>query len=386
MRHLAARHDITYLSFEDPTQTEADRAACARSARRSRPFRGPTRPRAPGASTPSRRVTSSTRCRTPSRSTGPPPTARAVEQLLATGTLRRRRLRLPLPVVNLPERLPCPGDPVHPQRRGGNLAPARGAGRQSGLAVPAAQQWQRMLRFEADGARAGSIWCSRCPRRTADVRAALSRQPARAGPRRPDRRRHRLLHAGPSRSPGARTHGLHRLDGLAAERRRHDLLLPRDPAADPPGRARAPRSASSAARRRRRSSSSPRSRASRSPAAWTMCGRTSPRGAVYVVPLRIGGGTRLKIFEAMAMAKAVVSTTVGAEGLPVTSGQRHRHRRRAGALRARRRAPDARQPRRAGASRRRRARWSSSATTGRRSRQDFEDALTPPYRDRRTRR
>jgi glycosyltransferase involved in cell wall biosynthesis len=41
----------------------------------------------------------------------------------------------------------------------------------------------------------------------------------------------------------------------------------------------------------------------------------------YVVPLRIGGGTRLKIFEAMAMGKAVVSTTVGAEGLPVTSGE-----------------------------------------------------------------
>ena len=36
---------------------------------------------------------------------------------------------------------------------------------------------------------------------------------------------------------------------------------------------------------------------------------------VYVVPLRVGGGTRLKIFEALAMGKAVVSTTVGAEGL-----------------------------------------------------------------------
>jgi glycosyltransferase involved in cell wall biosynthesis len=42
--------------------------------------------------------------------------------------------------------------------------------------------------------------------------------------------------------------------------------------------------------------------------------------AVYIVPLRIGGGTRLKIFEAMAMGKAVVSTTVGAEGLPVVDG------------------------------------------------------------------
>lgn len=44
------------------------------------------------------------------------------------------------------------------------------------------------------------------------------------------------------------------------------------------------------------------------------------RAAVYVVPLRVGGGTRLKIFEAMAMGKAVVSTTIGAEGLPVTDG------------------------------------------------------------------
>jgi sugar transferase (PEP-CTERM/EpsH1 system associated) len=42
--------------------------------------------------------------------------------------------------------------------------------------------------------------------------------------------------------------------------------------------------------------------------------------AVYIVPLRIGGGTRLKIFEAMSMGKAVVSTTIGAEGLPVTDG------------------------------------------------------------------
>jgi sugar transferase (PEP-CTERM/EpsH1 system associated) len=41
------------------------------------------------------------------------------------------------------------------------------------------------------------------------------------------------------------------------------------------------------------------------------------RAAVVVVPLRVGGGTRLKIFEAMAMEKAVVSTRIGAEGLPV---------------------------------------------------------------------
>ncbi len=44
------------------------------------------------------------------------------------------------------------------------------------------------------------------------------------------------------------------------------------------------------------------------------------RAAAYVVPLRIGGGTRLKIFEAMAMEKAIVSTSIGAEGLPVKGG------------------------------------------------------------------
>ena len=45
------------------------------------------------------------------------------------------------------------------------------------------------------------------------------------------------------------------------------------------------------------------------------------RGSLCIVPLRIGGGTRLKIFEAMAMSKAVVSTTIGAEGLPVQAGE-----------------------------------------------------------------
>jgi len=43
--------------------------------------------------------------------------------------------------------------------------------------------------------------------------------------------------------------------------------------------------------------------------------------AVYIVPLRIGGGTRLKIYEAMAMEKAIVSTSIGAEGLPVADGK-----------------------------------------------------------------
>lgn len=42
---------------------------------------------------------------------------------------------------------------------------------------------------------------------------------------------------------------------------------------------------------------------------------------VFVVPLRIGSGTRLKILEALAMGKAVVSTTIGAEGLALRDGE-----------------------------------------------------------------
>ena len=45
------------------------------------------------------------------------------------------------------------------------------------------------------------------------------------------------------------------------------------------------------------------------------------KAAVCAVPLRIGSGTRLKIIEAAAMAKPVVSTTIGAEGLSLRSGK-----------------------------------------------------------------
>src|SRR6185369_9086446 len=43
------------------------------------------------------------------------------------------------------------------------------------------------------------------------------------------------------------------------------------------------------------------------------------KAKVVVVPLRVGGGTRLKILEAMAMGKAIVSTSIGAEGLNVNN-------------------------------------------------------------------
>ncbi len=42
--------------------------------------------------------------------------------------------------------------------------------------------------------------------------------------------------------------------------------------------------------------------------------------ACFIVPMRVGGGTRLKILDAWAMGKAVVSTSVGCEGLDAVDG------------------------------------------------------------------
>jgi len=44
------------------------------------------------------------------------------------------------------------------------------------------------------------------------------------------------------------------------------------------------------------------------------------RAHVYAIPLRVGSGTRLKVFEAMAMGRPIISTALGVEGLAVTDG------------------------------------------------------------------
>jgi polysaccharide biosynthesis protein PslH len=60
---------------------------------------------------------------------------------------------------------------------------------------------------------------------------------------------------------------------------------------------------------------------------WTFTGwvaETRPwvwDAAAFVIPLRVGGGTRLKVWEAMAMGSVVVSTRIGIEGLPVEDGK-----------------------------------------------------------------
>jgi glycosyltransferase involved in cell wall biosynthesis len=45
--------------------------------------------------------------------------------------------------------------------------------------------------------------------------------------------------------------------------------------------------------------------------------------AVYVVPLRVGSGTRIKVFEAMALGRPVVSTAIGVEGLQLEPGRHY---------------------------------------------------------------
>ena len=45
------------------------------------------------------------------------------------------------------------------------------------------------------------------------------------------------------------------------------------------------------------------------------------QAAAVVVPLRMGSGTRLKVLEALAMGKAIISTSLGCEGINVSSGK-----------------------------------------------------------------
>jgi glycosyltransferase involved in cell wall biosynthesis len=45
------------------------------------------------------------------------------------------------------------------------------------------------------------------------------------------------------------------------------------------------------------------------------------RAEIYLCPMRDGGGTRVKILDALAMGKAIVSTTMACEGIDVTPGK-----------------------------------------------------------------
>lgn len=47
------------------------------------------------------------------------------------------------------------------------------------------------------------------------------------------------------------------------------------------------------------------------------------RAAIFICPMRVGGGTRLKILDALAMGRVLVSTALGVEGIPVVDGEHY---------------------------------------------------------------
>lgn len=320
MRHLATRHEISYLSFADTSQTAADRDGMRAVAShlvtipRTDPPKASPRFYADAA----RYIVDSV----------PYAVAKYRSQRFATALQRMLAADqfdaivcdfLP-PVVNLPEQLPCPAilftHNVEAEiwRRHAETA-----------ANPAArflltQQWRRMLRFEQQAlARFDLILAvSDADRRTFErLYPGVLKAPAHVVqtgvdtgyfapvPTPPMRRAHLVFTGSMDWLPNE--------DGMLYFVRD---ILPLIRQAEPDttlsiiGRAPTPAVRRLAAE-----------------AGIEVTGRVDDvrphvaAGTVYVVPLRVGGGTRLKIFEAMSMAKAVVSTTIGAEGLPVTSGR-----------------------------------------------------------------
>jgi polysaccharide biosynthesis protein PslH len=320
MRHLAARHEITCVSFADPAQPEADRtgmrAVCAELVtipRRETPKEG------------MRFVASVLRCL-------PDPKPYAVAQYrsrayrgavraaLGGGGFDRIVCDFLVPAVNLPRRLPCPSvlfthnveaEIWRRHSETGHNALRRRLYR---------QQWRRMLRFEAQTvARFDRVLA------VSDVdRDTLQRlygrtlsSPVSVIPTGVDT----SFFAPDAPAPPASRHvvftgsmdWLPNVDGVEFFCRD---ILPLIRQAEPDvtfsivGR-----------------TPTPAVRRLAADAGVEVTGRVEDirphlaRAAVYVVPLRIGGGTRLKIFEAMAAGKAVVSTTIGAEGLPTEDGR-----------------------------------------------------------------
>jgi len=319
MRHLAARHDIHYLSFADSTQSEADRLGmrevCSRleTVPRTDTTKGTWRFYAEAAG----------------YVVDPVPYAVAkyrsaayrarLEHLLATESYDAVVCDFLPPVVNLPERLPCPSivftHNVEAEiwRRHAEQATNPVSRRLL------TQQWQRMLRFEGAALKRFDLVLavSDADSRTFErLYPGSLKAPAHVVQTGVDTSYFTPSAEAPSRAHMVFTGSMDWLpneDGMTYFCRE---ILPRVRQLEPEATlsiiGRAP---------------TPAVRKLAEIPGVEVTGRVDDvrphiaRGAVYVVPLRIGGGTRLKIFEAMSMAKAVVSTTVGAEGLPVTSGR-----------------------------------------------------------------
>jgi sugar transferase (PEP-CTERM/EpsH1 system associated) len=319
MRHLASRHDITYLSFSDPSQTDADREGmrdvCARL---------DTVPRIDAAKGTWRFYVDAARY-----------VIDATPYAVAKYRSRRYRERLEtllaaqsydavvcdflVPAVNVPERLPCRSilftHNVEAEiwRRHAETATNPITRRLL------AQQWSRMLRFEGSAlARFDSVLAvSDADRETFErLYPGRLRAPVRVVQTGVDTAYFTPATATPDRTNLVFTGSMDWLPNEDAMQFFCREILPRIRRAEPTttltivGRAPTPAVRKLAEHH-----------------GIHVTGRVDDvrpyiaRAAVSVVPLRIGGGTRLKIFEAMSMGKAVVSTTIGAEGLPIADGR-----------------------------------------------------------------
>ena len=319
MRHLARRHEITYLAFKEPAQPAADvdgmRAVAARveTVDRAEPAKGTLRFYADAAK----------------HLIAPLPYAvgkyrsRAFERRLR-GLLESRSFDLLVcdflvPAVNLPDQLPCPAviftHNVESEiwRRHAETKPGAIARLLYGA------QYRRMLRFEAQTLARfdGVLAVSDADRRTFEaLYPGAIRRPVDIVPTGVDTEYFAPAPSDPASRELVFTGSMDWLPNEDAMQYFCRDILPLIRAKEPGislsivGRAPTP-----AVRRLVEQHG------------VQVTGRVDDvrpyikDAAVYIVPLRIGGGTRLKIFEAMSMGKAVVSTTIGAEGLPVSDGE-----------------------------------------------------------------
>jgi polysaccharide biosynthesis protein PslH len=319
MRHLAARHDITYLSFSEPSQREEHRTGMREVCRRLEtiPRSDPAKGTLPFYADAARYIVDPipyavAKYRSPAY-------AARLRELLDTGTFDAVVCDFLPPVVNLPARLPCPSllftHNVEAEiwRRQAETA-TNPIARQ--LLI---RQWQRMLRFErdalsrfdlvlavsgADGDTFERLYPGALRAPVHIVKTGVDTRYFAPLPEVPARRSHIVFTGSMDWLPNE--------DGMVYFVREILPLIRRsEPEATLSVIGRSP---------------TPAVRRLADEAGIEVTGSVDDvrphlaAGSVYVVPLRIGGGTRLKIFEAMAMAKAVVSTSIGAEGLPVSDG------------------------------------------------------------------
>ena len=319
MRNLAARHDITYLCFSDPSQTEEHRAGMSEVCQRQQ-----TVPRTDPAKGTLRFYADAARYVVDPVPYGVAKYRSAdyagrVRELLQTGRFDAVVCDFLPPLVNMPRQLPCPAilftHNVEAEiwRRHVETATNPVARRLLG------RQWQRMLRFERDALA------------NFDLVLAVSEA---------DRDTFERLYPGALRAPvhvvqtGVDTQYFSPLSATPARRAHLVFTGSMDWLPNEDGMIHFVRDILPLVRQAEPGATLSIIGRAPTPAVRKLAEQHGVEvtgsvddvrphvaaGSVYIVPLRIGGGTRLKIFEAMGLGKAVVSTTIGAEGLPVTDG------------------------------------------------------------------